>query len=40
VAIPALFIYFVSNQVLNNIVAECEEVTVEFSHRLALTKRG
>jgi len=40
VAIPALFVYFVSNHALSNIVSECERTTVEFTHRLALKLRG
>ena len=39
VAIPALFVYFVSNHALTNIASECEMVTVEFTHRLAVQKR-
>lgn len=40
VAIPALFAYFLSNHKLTKIVAECELVMVEFTHRLALRIRA
>jgi len=39
VAVPALFVYFVFNQKLNSIIADCEGVAAEFVHRLALMKR-
>lgn len=39
VAVPALLSFFVFNQRLNSIVADCENYMTEFVHKLALTKR-
>ncbi len=40
VAIPSLFLYFIFNQKLSSIVAECEDLTERFMHKIALMKRG
>jgi biopolymer transport protein ExbB/TolQ len=40
VAIPALFIYFIFNQKLSMLVADCEIVAERFLHLIALRKRG
>jgi biopolymer transport protein ExbB len=39
VAVPALLAYFVFNQRLSNIVADCENYMTEFVHKLSLSKR-
>lgn len=40
VAIPALFLYFIFNQKLSVIIAECEIVAERFLHLIALRKRN
>ena len=40
VAVPSLFVYFIFNQKLNLIVADCQTLATEFVHRLARSKRG
>jgi len=40
VAIPALFLYFIFNQRLSGIIADCEVAAEQFVHRLALLKRN
>lgn len=39
VAVPALLIFFIFNQRLTGIVADCENYTTEFIHKLGLIKR-
>jgi biopolymer transport protein ExbB len=40
VAIPALFLYFIFNQKLSVIIAECEIVAERFLHLIAMRKRN
>lgn len=40
VAIPALFLFFIFNQKLNVLIADCEVLSERFIHRLALIKRA
>lgn len=40
VAIPALFLYFIFNQKLSMLIADCEIVAERFLHLIALRKRG
>ena len=40
VAIPALMLFFVFNQKLGAIIAECEMITERFLHLISLHKRG
>jgi len=40
VAIPSLFLFFIFNQKLGAIVAECEILTEQFLHKIVLLKRG
>jgi len=40
VAIPALFAFFIFNQKLGVIVAECEVLTEEFLHKISLLKKN
>jgi len=39
VAIPSLFLYFIFNQKLSSIIADCEVAAERFTHHLALLKR-
>ena len=39
VAIPALFLYFIFNQKLSGIIADCEVAAEQFTHRIAQLKR-
>lgn len=40
VAIPALFLFFIFNQVLNAIISECEMITERFMHLISLHKKN
>lgn len=40
VAIPALFLYFIFNQKLSGLIADCEIIAERFLHLIALRKRG
>ena len=40
VAIPALFLYFIFNQKLAGLIADCEIIAERFLHLIALRKRG
>ncbi len=40
VAIPALILFFIFNQKLGAIIAECEQITERFIHLLSIHKRG
>ena len=40
VAIPSLFLFFIFNQKLNALIADCEVLAERFIHRLALIKRA
>ena len=39
VAVPSLFVYFIFNQKLNLIVADCQTLATEFVHQVARSKR-
>ena len=39
VAIPALFLYFIFNQKLSDLISQCESLSESFLHQLTLLKR-